>query len=87
MTSGPHLQLQMLAPVVPLKQDAALSFALVEVPEGRLVLLHLLHHVGAELHHRLVVADGQDQNVAGGQRAFRQSQVTLPNRDQDFLYM
>lgn len=40
-----YLELQVLAPVVPLKQDAALSFALVEALQSRLVLLHLLHHL------------------------------------------
>lgn len=67
----------MLAAVVPLKQHTALPFALVEAPQRRLVLLHLLHHLGAQVHHGLVVADGEDQHVAGRQGAFRQREVTL----------
>lgn len=43
--SRAYLELQVLAPVVPLKQDAALSPALVEAPQGRLVLVHLLQHL------------------------------------------
>lgn len=74
---GDHLQLEVLAPVVPLEQDAALPPAAVEAAQGRLVLLHLLQHLGAQLHHRLVVADGQDQHVSGGQRTLSQSQVAL----------
>lgn len=67
----------MLAPVIPLKQDAALSPALVEALQCRLVLLHLLHHLGAQIHHRLVVADGQDQHVAPSQAALGHRQVAL----------
>lgn len=74
-----YLQLKMLTSVVPLKQHTALSFAFEEAPQGRLVLLHFLHHLGAQIHHGLVVADGQDQHMAGGQRTFSQSQVTLQN--------
>lgn len=72
-----YLELQVLASVIPLKQDAALSSALVEALQGRLVLLHLLHHLWAQIHHRLVVADGQDQHVARSQAALRHRQVTL----------
>lgn len=72
-----YLQLQVLAPVIPLKQDAALSFALVEALQRRLVLLHLLHHLGAQVHHRLVVTDGEDQHVVRRQTAFSHGQVTL----------
>lgn len=67
----------MLAPVIPLKEHTALSFALVKAPQGRLVFLHLLHHLWAQLHHRLVVTDGEDQHMLWSQCAFSQSQVTL----------
>lgn len=40
-----YLELQVLASVIPLKEDAALSSALVKALQGRLVLLHLLHHL------------------------------------------
>lgn len=43
--TGAYLELQVLAAVVPLKQDAALSSAPVEAPQGRLVALHLLQHL------------------------------------------
>lgn len=75
-----YLQLQMLAPVVPLKQHTALSFALVELPQGWLVLLHLLHHLRAQVHHWLVVSDGEDQHMARSQTAFGQREVTLQNK-------
>ena len=70
----------MLAAVVPLERDAALAPALVELVQGGLVLVHLLHHLGGQLHHRLVVADGQHQHVVGGQAALGQRQVTLGGR-------
>lgn len=72
-----YLELKVLASVIPLKQDAALSSALVEASQGRLVLLHLLHHLRAQIHHRLVVADGQDQDVARSEASLRHGQVTL----------
>ena len=75
--AGRYLQLQVLAPVVPLEQNTALSFALVEALQGRLVLLHLHHHLWAQLHHGLVVTDGQDQHVVRSQAAFSHGQVTL----------
>lgn len=71
----------MLAPVVPLKQNTSLSFALVEAPQSGLVLLHLLHHLAAQIHHGLIVTDGQDQDMAGRQATFGQSDVTLEQTD------
>ena len=75
----PYLQLQVLALVVPLEQHAAGSFALVEALQRLPVFLHLLHHLRAQLHHRLVVSDGEDQHVERGQAAFSQRHVALHN--------
>lgn len=77
-----YLELQVLTFVVPLKQDTALSSALVEALQGRLVLLHLLHYLWAQIHHRLVVTDGQDQYVARSQAALRHRQITLQTSEE-----
>lgn len=77
-----YLELQVLTFVVPLKQDTALSSALVEALQGRLVLLHLLHNLRAQIHHRLVVTDRQDQYVARSQAALRHRQVTLQTSEE-----
>ncbi|KAF3859673.1 hypothetical protein F7725_022072, partial [Dissostichus mawsoni] len=56
---------------------AAGSFALVEALQRLPVFLHLLHHLRAQLHHRLVMSDGEDQHVERGQAAFSQRHVFL----------
>lgn len=81
LTPGSNLELQVLTFVIPLKQNTALSPALVEALQSRLVLLHLLHYVWAQIHHGLVVTDGQDQYVARSQAALRHCQVTLQTWD------
>lgn len=65
-----YLKLQVLAPVVPLEEHAALTAALVEAPERHLVLVHLLQNLGGQRHRGLVVPDGQDEHVARVQPAF-----------------
>lgn len=85
--SSVYLELQVLTFVVPLKQNTALSSALVEALQGRLVLLHLLHYLWAQIHHRLVVSDGQDQYVARSQAALRHRQVTLQTSEEFLLVL
>ncbi|KAF3859679.1 hypothetical protein F7725_022078 [Dissostichus mawsoni] len=58
-------------------KHAAGSFALVEALQRLPVFLHLLHHLRAQLHHRLVMSDGEDQHVERGQAAFSQRHVFL----------
>lgn len=67
----------MLAAVVSLEQDAAPAAARVQFPGGVFVFLQLFGRLRRQLHHRLVVSDGQEQHVVRGEAAFSQRHVTL----------
>ncbi len=72
-----YLQLKVLAAVVPLKQDAPLASAFTELLDSTLVFLHLFNHLRSQLHHWLVMSDGQQENMVGGETSLSQSHVTL----------